>query len=210
MAGQTGTVTRHRSWLTPGYESPTWLDVAPVEGRSHDFAVYSQSLGDDVHCRVWSPDARPARCRCWSPTTGRSTTRSRAHPLRGAMIARGDAAAVPGRAARARRPRRVVLGVGRSTAARWPTTSSRRCAGAFAVRGAPVGMGASLGGAGHAARPAPLPARVRRAVPAVRELLRAALRRPGVGASRATPRIVRFVRAIARATARYAIPCRSR
>lgn len=42
--------------LTPEYEPPAWLGVAPVEGRSHDFAVRSQRLCADVYCRVWSPD----------------------------------------------------------------------------------------------------------------------------------------------------------
>ena len=78
--GPDGGSTRHGDdksvVLTPGYESPAWLDVAPVEGRSHDFAVRSQSLGDDVYCRVWSPDDSSGPLPLLEPTTGRSTTAS--------------------------------------------------------------------------------------------------------------------------------------
>jgi enterochelin esterase family protein len=131
--------------VTPEYELPTWLDVAPVEGRSHDFAVHSQSLGDDVHCRVWSPDDSSGPLPLLVAHDGPEYDSLAQLPrYSGAMIAAG---ALP--------PHRVAL-LAPTARDEWYSASERYSRAlyadvvpglrqAVAVEGAPVGIGASLG-----------------------------------------------------------------
>ena len=170
--------------------APAWLEAETVEGR------YDEADGPRARARRARRGARLVA----RPTPSRATplrmllandgpeydALSAAHPLRRREDRRRRAAAVPGRAARARRPRQVVLAPRPPTAACSTPTSCPALREAFGVIGAPAAMGATLGGAGDAARPAPLPARVRRAVPAVRDVLHAALRRARAAASAAT------------------------
>lgn len=131
--------------LTPEYQSPAWLDVAPIEGRTQDFAVRSQSLDEYVHGRIWSPDDSsdplPLLVAHDGPEYDNLAQLTR---YSGAMIAAG---ALP--------PHRVAL---LAPAARdeWYSASelySRALSSdvvpglrqAVAVEGAPVGIGASLG-----------------------------------------------------------------
>ena len=66
--------------LLPGYEPPAWLEADAVEGAYRDFAVRGRGLGANVTGWIWSPPgpSTTSRCRCSSPTTGPSTTSSRA------------------------------------------------------------------------------------------------------------------------------------
>ena len=173
----------------PGYAPPAWLEAETVAGPLRRArGPRPRARRDWSAMRVWSPaDAAPGTpLRLLLANDGpeydalSSLTRFSA-----AKIARGRAAAAPGRAARARRPQPVVLAPRPRTRACSRTTSCPRCATRFGVIGAPAAMGASLGGAGDAARAAPLPARVRRAVPAVRVVLhaRATTRRSAASAA---------------------------
>ena len=158
----------------PGYRPPAWLDEPGVPATVGGLSV--RVLGARRwRSRVWSPGEGelPLLVAHDGPEYAELAGADAATPR--AMIARGRAAAVPRRAAAARRPQRVVFGVGRVRRARCARGSCRRCATQLGVAGRPVGMGASLGGAGDAPGAAHLAGHVRRAVPAVGQLLRPAL-----------------------------------
>jgi enterochelin esterase-like enzyme len=130
--------------LTPGYE-PAWLDVAPVGGRSQDFAVRGRGLGAYVHGRIWSPDDSSDPMPLLIVHDGQDYDKlALLTRYSGAMIAAGT---LP--------PHRVAL---LAPAARdeWYSASALYSRAlhldvvpglrqAVAVEGAPVGMGASLG-----------------------------------------------------------------
>ena len=166
----------------PGYAAPAWLGAERVAGRADSLTVASSALGAELHVAIWRPeDARDDE----RAGPARRARRPRARPARTVdrLLRRshrlGRAATPPRSARRPRRSRPVVLGerpvrprAGHPRAAR-----DRRC-----------GRGAQCGGRGgqprsarHAARPASLPRRLRRTLPAVGQLLHAALRRAGVG-----------------------------
>jgi enterochelin esterase-like enzyme len=131
--------------LTAEYESPAWLDVAPVEGRTQDFAVHSQSLGDYVHGRIWCPDDSPDPLPLLVAHDGPEYDNlAQLTRYSGAMIAAGT---LP--------PHRVAL-LAPTARDEWYSASelySRALHSdvvpglrqAVAVEGAPVGIGASLG-----------------------------------------------------------------
>ena len=116
----------------PGYEPPAWLDAEGVPGRFDEVAdPRARARGATSPIRVWSPaDVEPGTpLRMLLANDGpeydalSSLTRFSA-----AMIADGRAAAAPRRAARARRPQPVVLGLGRLRARAGARHRARRCA----------------------------------------------------------------------------------
>ena len=130
--------------LMPEYE-PAWLDVAPVEGSSQDFAVRGQGLGAHVHGRIWSPDdssdPMPLLVAHDGPEYDKLAQLTR---YSGAMIAAGT---LP--------PHRVAL-LAPGARDEWYSASALYSRAlyldvvpglrqAVAVEGASVGMGASLG-----------------------------------------------------------------
>ena len=130
--------------LMPEYE-PAWLDVAPVEGSSQDFAVRGQGLGAHVHGRIWSPDdssdPMPLLVAHDGPDYDKLALLTR---YSGAMIAAGK---LP--------PHRVAL-LAPGARDEWYSASALYSRAlyldvvpglrqAVAVEGASVGMGASLG-----------------------------------------------------------------
>ena len=130
--------------LMPEYE-PAWLDVAPVEGRSQDFAVRGQGLGAHVHGRIWSPDDSPDPMPLLVAHDGPEYDKlAQLTRYSGAMIAAGT---LP--------PHRVAL-LAPGARDEWYSASALYSRAlyvdvvpglrqAVAVEGAPVGMGASLG-----------------------------------------------------------------
>ena len=193
----------------PGYEPPAWLER---RGRRRGASTRSRSAaagsGATVAIRVWSPaDVEPGTpLRMLLANDGpeydalSSLTRFSA-----AMIAAGE---LP--------PHRVALlapgernqwysRLGRLRARAGPRHRAGAARRRSGVIGAPVGDGREPRRPGDAARPAALPARVRRAVPAVRQLLHARATTPRSAASSRYARIIRFVRETLR-DGQYAIP----
>jgi enterochelin esterase family protein len=133
--------------LAPGYTPPAWLEAEPATGRRRDLVVRGRGLGAEVHLQVWSPDSA-----------------AEDHPLpllvahdgpeydALARLTRFAAAAI---AAGALPPLRIAL-LAPGDRDEWYSASARYAAAlvrdvlpaigaATSVRGAPVGMGASLG-----------------------------------------------------------------
>ena len=168
--------------LLPGYAPPAWLDARRVEGRPRSSRSAGAGSARRSHVRVWSPaDAGPGEplpllVAHDGPEYDRLAGLTH---FAGAMIAAG---ALP--------PHRVAL-LAPGERDEWYSASARYARAlcgdvvpalraAVAVDGAVVGMGASLGALAmlHAQRRASR--HVRRAVPAVGQLLHAALRLAGV------------------------------
>ena len=191
--------------LLPGYAPPRWLEAEGVPGRTEELAVRGRGLGAEVRMRIWSPaDADPAEPLPllvahdgpeYDELAGLTRFAARRHR-------RGPAAAAPGRAARAGRARRVVLRLGALRRRAGPRRPARDRRGGRGP-GRPGRHGREPRRAGDAARAAAPSADVRRAVPAVGQLLHAALRRPRV-ALPALPadRALRAARRCARGTGR--------
>jgi enterochelin esterase-like enzyme len=130
--------------LTPGYEPPAWLDVAPVDGRYEDFSVRGRGLGANVTGRIWSPltdDPLPLLVAHDGPEYDKLALLTR---YAGAMIAAGT---LP--------PHRVAL-LAPGPRDEWYSASALYSRALYVdvipalrnqvnVTGDPVGMGASLG-----------------------------------------------------------------
>jgi enterochelin esterase family protein len=133
--------------LAPGYAPPGWLDAEPIAARRYELALRGRGLGADVHVQVWSPEAAgdaaplPLLVAHDGPEYD---ALSRLTHFAGTAIAAG---ALP--------PHRVAL-LAPGERDEWYSASARYAgalvrdvlpgiAAAVAVRGAPVGMGASLG-----------------------------------------------------------------
>ena len=179
--------------LAPGYRPPAWLEQPRRARRAR--------AGDD-------PRARPR------PRSRRVVAGEGELPLlvahdgpeydelaaltryAGAMIERRSGPALPGRAAAARRSRRVVLGLGGLRPRAVQPDPAQRCASTSRSTGQPVGHGREPRRPGDAPGAADVARRVRRPVPAVGELLRAPLRPTRVRVSALRPdRAVRPSRA---------------
>ena len=162
--------------LLEGYEPPPWLGEPQAEGGLRELTAPGRGLGRDVAVALWSPadaedgDPLPLLVANDGPEYAELAGLT---DYCAAMIAERDAAAPPRRAAGARAAQRVVLRL----AAVCGCAGARRAAGG----GRRGGRGRGAGGDGRlarrardAARRAPPPGRVRRAVPAVGQLLHAA------------------------------------
>ena len=119
-----------------------------VEGASTRSRSAAAGLGAHVAMRVWSPaDAEPGTAAADAAGQRRPRVRRAlaAHALLRGEDRRRRAAAAPRRAARARRPQPVVLGLGRlrRVLAHDIVPALRD---AFGIVGAPAAMGARLGG----------------------------------------------------------------
>ena len=135
--------------LAPGYRPPAWLEEPAVAGELDQVGI--RVLGRDLPIGIWSPaeGELPLLVAHDGPEYDELSALTR---YAGAMVERGQVAAVPCRAAGAGRPRRVVLGVGARTAARSATVLP-----AIARRRSPAGPGGDgrePRRAGDAARPA--------------------------------------------------------
>ena len=189
--------------LLPGYEPPAWLERRGVEGATtrarRCAAAGSAPRSPSASGARDAADRRPLPLLVAHDGPEYDALARLTH-FGAAMIARGRAAAPPRRAARPRRPQRVVLGLGALRRRAGP----RRAAGDRRDgrrRGPVAGMGASLGGAGDAARAAPPPAHVRRACSCSRA---ASSCRASTPTSARFPRYRRIVRFVARDAARAA------
>ena len=179
-----------------------------VAGRYDEVEVRGRGLGANVAVRVWSPAdaaARPPLRLLLANDGPEYDELASLTGWAGAMIAAGRAAAVPGRAAAARRPQQLVLGLGGLRARARHTTRAR----AARARGVDRRAGRAWARASARSRCCTRTAATRGAfggaVPAVRLVLHPALRRAESGLRRFA-RITRFVRDDAAATAHYAIP----
>ena len=125
----------------PGYRPPAWLEQPGVAGSVEQVGI--RVLGRDLEIGVWSPGEGelPLLVAHDGPEYDELAGLTR-YAGRDDRARRG--AAVPRRAAAARRSRRVVLGVGRVRPGAVPRILAA-VARAVAVAGLPVGMGASLG-----------------------------------------------------------------
>lgn len=132
----------------PGYVAPAWLEAETVDGRYDEAGVRGRGLGAEVAIRVWSPaDAEPGRpLRMLLANDG---------PEYDALssLTRFSAAKI---ASRELPPHRIAL-LAPGERDQWYSASAvygrvlandivPALRGAFGVIGAPVGMGASLGG----------------------------------------------------------------
>jgi enterochelin esterase-like enzyme len=134
--------------LLPGYAAPRWLEADGVPGRTEELAVTGRGLGAKVDVCVWSPaDAGP----------GEALPLLVAHdgPEYDRLAALTRFAATGIRAGALPRHRVALLAPGARD--EWYSASARYAGAlvrdvlpairaAVAVEGAPVGMGASLGG----------------------------------------------------------------
>ncbi len=190
----------------PGYEPPAWLEQEGVPGEFAEVEIRGRGLGAHVADPHLEPGERRRGPAAAAAAGQRRTGVRRAladHALRRRQDRERRPAAVPDRAAAADRPQPVVLRLGRLQ----PGAGARH-----RPRAAEPRRDRRAGGDGReprrardAARPPPLPAHARRAVPAVGQLLHAPLRRP-----RAAVQPLHADRALrprdACATAQYAIP----
>ena len=161
--------------------------AAAREGAERELTAPGRGLGTDVAVRIWSPadaeDAEPLPLLVandgpeYAELAG-LTDYSAAAIASGALPPHRVALLAPG-------PRDEWYSASPLYAGALVRGVLPAVGAEVAVRGAPVGDGRLARRAGDAARPAPAPGRVRRAVPAVRQLLRARARRPGARASRA-------------------------
>jgi enterochelin esterase-like enzyme len=132
--------------LMPGYEPPAWLDAPAVQGSSTEFSIRGRGLGAHVHGRIWSPagttEPLPLLVAHDGPEYDKLAFLTR---YAGAMIAAGT---LP--------PHRVAL-LAPGQRDEWYSASALYSRALYvdvipglldlvAVAGAPVGMGASLGG----------------------------------------------------------------
>jgi enterochelin esterase-like enzyme len=134
--------------LLPGYVAPAWLEGEGVPGHSEELSVRGRGLGADVQMRIWSPaDADPAE----------PLPLLAAHdgPEYDELAGLTHFAAVGIGAGELPRHRVALIAPGDrdewySASARYGTALVRdllpAIRAAVAVRGAPAGMGASLGG----------------------------------------------------------------
>jgi enterochelin esterase-like enzyme len=133
--------------LLPGYSAPRWLGGEGVPGRTTELAVRGRGLGAQVHVLIWSPaDADPAEpLPLLAAHDGPEYDRL-------AALTRHAAFAI--RAGELPRHRVAMLAPGERD--EWYSASARYAGAlvrdvlpairaAVAVRGAPAGMGASLG-----------------------------------------------------------------
>lgn len=133
--------------LLPGYATPRWLEEEGVPGRTDELAVRGRGLGATIQVRVWSPaDADPAE----------PLPLLAAHdgPEYDELAALTRFVAVGIRAGRLPRHRVALLDPGERN--EWYSASARYAdamvhdvlpalGAAVSVRGAPAGMGTSLG-----------------------------------------------------------------
>ena len=171
----------------PGYAAPAWLDASRANGRTDGLTVASSTMGADVDVAVWRPEDAP---------DGEPLDLLVAHdgPELDALARLTGYAASQIAVGRLPRHRVALLAPGErdqwySASALYARTLATQVMPAIgnAVAVRRVGRhGREPRRAGDAPRPPPLPRAVQRPVPAVRELLRASLRRPG-GGLRALP-----------------------
>jgi enterochelin esterase-like enzyme len=133
--------------LMPGYDPPRWLAEEGVPGNTEELAVRGRGLGAEVPVRIWSPaDA--------DPTEPLPLLAAHDGPEYDELAALTRFAAVAIRAGELPRHRVALLDPG--VRDEWYSASARYGAAmvrdalpairaAVAVRGAPVGMGTSLG-----------------------------------------------------------------
>ena len=166
----------------PGYAAPAWLGAERVPGHLDGLTVASSALGAELEVAIWRPeDARDdepldllvAHDGPELDQLARLTDYCAAHIAAGALPRHRVALVAPG-------DRDQWYSASALYARTLATRVLPAIADAVAVR-RPVGAGVSLGGPGDAARAATLPRCLRGALPAVGQLLHAALRRPGVG-----------------------------
>lgn len=127
--------------LLPGYQLPAWLEAEGVEGRYEDISVRGRGLGANVNGRVWSPltdEPLPLLVAHDGPEYDKLASLTR---YSAAMIAAG---ALP--------PHRVAL-LSPGPRDEWYSASALYSRAlyvdvipALPAAGAPIGMGASLGG----------------------------------------------------------------
>ena len=133
--------------LLPGYTAPRWLEAEGVPGRTEELAIRGHGLGAEVAAQIWSPaDADPAE-----PLPLLAAHDGPEYDLL-AGLTRFAAVGIGTRAL----PRHRVALLGPGERDEWYSASARYAGAlvrdvlpaigeAVAVRGAPAGMGASLG-----------------------------------------------------------------
>jgi enterochelin esterase-like enzyme len=132
----------------PGYEAPAWLDAETVEGRYDEAAIRGRGLGAEVAVRVWSPADAP-------PGTPLRTLLANDGPEYDALASLNQYAGAMIAAKTLPRFRVALLQPGERN--QWYSASAAYARvlnddirpaleRTFGVIGAPVAMGASLGG----------------------------------------------------------------
>jgi enterochelin esterase-like enzyme len=132
----------------PGYEAPAWLDAETVEGRYDEAAIRGRGLGAEVAVRVWSPADAP-------PGTPLRTLLANDGPEYDALASLTQYAGAMIAAKTLPRFRVALLQPGERN--QWYSASAAYARvlnddirpaleRTFGVIGAPVAMGASLGG----------------------------------------------------------------
>ena len=173
--------------LRPDYRAPAWLDRPTARGHlARADRAGARAAVPRSTCACGPRRPAPATASS-SPTTGRSTT---SWPIWATTARHGRPVSVRRTTWCCSRRATATTGTRptRRTPRRWPATCCPGCAAELGYpAGRPVvGDGREPRRARDAARAAPLPRRVRRAVPAVRQLLPAAASTRRSPASRAT------------------------
>ena len=143
----------------PGYAAPAWLEAPRVDGHEEPLAIRSRALRHIVHGRLWSPaDTDPA-----TPLPLLVANDGPEYADLAGLTAYAATTIAAGRLP----PHRIAL-LAPAHRDEWYSASTAYSRALVtevlpalreqvAVAGPPAGAGASLGGAGHAARPAPPP-----------------------------------------------------